>query len=118
MNKCDLADGASHTPGKFLQISAHNGHGVEALLKHMAEALGEIPAAEEGLLVTSQRHRQQLEQAREHLLRGRGLLDNAMSLDLAAMEWRQAWSCLGEILGLGDVEHILDRVFLQFCIGK
>jgi len=118
MNKCDLSDQASDIPEKFLRISAHNGEGIETLLKHMAEALGEMPAAEEGLLVTSQRHRQLLEQAREHLLSGGALLDDAMSLDLAAMEWRQAWSCMGEILGLGDVEHILDRVFSQFCIGK
>lgn len=117
-NKCDLTGEVSGMPEIFLRISAHNGEGVEALLTHMADVLGEIPAAEEGLLVTSQRHRQQLEQAREHLLRGSSLLGDAMSLDLAAMEWRQAWSCMGEILGLGDVEHILDRVFSQFCIGK
>jgi len=34
------------------------------------------------------------------------------------MEWRRAWSALGEILGIGDVEFILDKVFSEFCIGK
>jgi len=46
------------------------------------------------------------------------LLGSSEQLDLAAFEWRQAWSCLGEILGIGDVEHILDRIFSEFCIGK
>jgi tRNA modification GTPase len=38
--------------------------------------------------------------------------------DLVALEWRRAWTSLGEILGIGDVELILDRVFSEFCIGK
>jgi len=118
MNKCDLVGKALVIPENFLLISARSGEGVNALLDHLAAQLGETPAGEECLLVTSRRHRQQLERTREHLLRGARLLGDAMSLDLVALEWRQAWSCMGEILGLGDVEHILDRVFSQFCIGK
>jgi len=123
MNKCDLAvadnsDNTQKIPENFLHISADSGSGVEALLARMAELLGEIPAGEEGLLVTSKRHRQQLLSSKEHLLHGRALLGDAAKLDLVALEWRQAWSCLGEILGIGDVEHILDRIFSEFCIGK
>ncbi|MDQ6987987.1 MAG: GTP-binding protein, partial [Mariprofundaceae bacterium] len=123
MNKCDLAatdssDNAQKVPDNFLQISADNGSGVDVLLARMAELLGEIPSAEEGLLVTSKRHRQQLLNTKEHLLHGRALLGDAAKLDLVALEWRQAWSCLGEILGIGDVEYILDRIFSEFCIGK
>ena len=118
MNKCDLVDGAHGFPERYCMISAHSGEGVESLLSHLAELLGEIPADEEGLLITSRRHRQQLERARNHLISGEEMLGDAMSLDLIALEWRQAWSCMGEILGIGDVEHILDRIFSQFCIGK
>jgi tRNA modification GTPase len=39
-------------------------------------------------------------------------------LDLVAMEWREAWASFGSILGIGDVDAILDRVFSEFCIGK
>ncbi len=123
MNKCDLlaADGSGGVqpiPDCFLRISADSGAGVDDLLARMAALLGEIPAGEEGLLVTSKRHRQQLLSTKEHLLRGRTMLGDAEKLDLAALEWRQAWSSLGEILGIGDVEHILDRIFSEFCIGK
>lgn len=128
MNKCDLAGSDLMNldlmgqdlaiPDDVLRISASTGDGVDALLQRMAELLGEIPAGDEGLLVTSRRHRQQLERAREHLISGRALLGSSEQLDLAAFEWRQAWSCLGEILGIGDIEHILDRIFSEFCIGK
>lgn len=118
MNKCDLDTVPHAFPERCHCISAITGKGVEELLQHLAVLLGDVPAGEEGILVTSQRHRQQFERAREHLLSGEALLRDAMSLDLVALEWRQAWSCLGEILGVGDVEHILDRVFSQFCIGK
>ncbi len=118
MNKCDLVDDMRSLPERYRVISAHSGEGVEQLLTHVAAQLGEIPADEEGLLVTSRRHRQLLVRARSHLISGGGMLGEAMSLDLVALEWRRAWACMGEILGIGDVEHILDRVFSQFCIGK
>ena len=117
MNKCDAA-GQQGFPEHFLGMSAQTGKGVEALLDRVAQLLGDIPSGEEGLLVTSRRHRQLLERSREHLVRGQALLGDAMQLDLLALEWRQAWSSMGEILGIGDDEHLLDTVFSQFCIGK
>jgi len=118
LNKCDLVRDPKGFPEGAHLVSAHTGQGVEALLEHLAVLLGDVPSGEEGLLITSRRHQQLLEQAREHLLRGERLLGDSMSLDLLALEWRQAWSRMGEILGIGDVEHILDHIFSRFCIGK
>ncbi|MDQ6972429.1 MAG: tRNA uridine-5-carboxymethylaminomethyl(34) synthesis GTPase MnmE, partial [Mariprofundaceae bacterium] len=105
-------------PGKFILISVHDGSGMDQLINGMAVFLGDIPEGEEGVLVSRQRHRQLIDRARSHLLAGRGLLGEASMLDVAALEWRQAWTCLGEVLGMGDVEHILDKIFSEFCIGK
>jgi len=118
MNKVDLVSDRSVWPDGFLPISAATGEGVAALMRAMAEHLEAVPAAEEGVLVTRERHRRLLESARQQLEAGLSVLGDAASLDLAALEWRGAWSALGEILGLGDVEDILDRVFAEFCIGK
>ncbi len=118
MNKCDLLDDCSTISNEFIPVSAHNGAGMDVLLEQLARHLDVVPAGEEGLLVTRERHRQLLAQARTHALQGCSLLGGAAQLDLVALEWRQAWSALGEILGIGDVEHILDRVFSEFCIGK
>lgn len=118
MNKSDLTDRKGDFPSRYHLISAHSGQGIKALIDSLASRLGEIPAAEEGVLITSSRHRRQIELAKERLLSGAALLCDETSMDLVAMEWRGAWSCMGEILGLGDIEHILDRVFSEFCIGK
>jgi len=118
MNKCDLLDKGTAVSNKFIPVSAHNGAGIDALLERLAQHLNVVPAGEEGLLVTRERHRQLLARAREHALQGCSLLNGAVRLDLAAFEWRQTWSALGEILGMGDVEQILDRIFSEFCIGK
>ncbi len=118
MNKCDLLDKRTAIPDMFIPVSALSGEGVDGFLAAMAQYLGDTPAGEEGALVIRERHRQLLDQTRSHLLRGRALLGEEAKLDLVALEWRQAWSALGEILGMGDVEHILDRIFSEFCIGK
>ena len=76
------------------------------------------PVQEEGLLVTCERHRLALQQARKSLLHGLTLLEDEGRLELVALEWRRAWSSLGEIPGIGDIDYILDRVFSEFCIGK
>ncbi|MDQ6958908.1 MAG: tRNA uridine-5-carboxymethylaminomethyl(34) synthesis GTPase MnmE [Mariprofundaceae bacterium] len=118
MNKCDLLEDCSTISNEFIPVSAHHGVGMNVLLEQLAQHLDVVPAGEEDILVTRERHRQLLVQARMHVLQGCSLLGEAAQLDLVALEWRQGWSALGEILGIGDVEHILDRIFSEFCIGK
>jgi len=118
MNKCDLPGDGSIFPNDFIPVSAYNSTGMGVLIKQLAQHLDAVPAGEEGLLITRERHRQLLMQAREHGLQGCSLLDSTVQLYLFAFEWRQAWSSLGEILGLGDMDQILDRIFSEFCIGK
>lgn len=118
MNKCDLARCPPNLSDNYLKISAKNNEGIELLLTQLAAQLGDNLTQEEDLLVTNRRHRLQLEYARSHLISGAGMLGDTMVLDLVALEWRRAWSCLGEVVGIGDVEHVLDAVFSQFCVGK
>ena len=118
MNKIDLQPCADALPEGWLHVSALTGFGVDRLLSELARILGENPAAEEDLLVTRRRHEQGLRRACESLERGLMMLGDAAELDLVALEWRQAWGALAEILGIGDLEPILDRIFSEFCIGK
>lgn len=117
MNKCDMLDPAS-LPDGFLQISVRKNDGIEALRDRLAVLLGEETVGEESLLVTRARHRRALEQVKQSIEAGMAQLGDESQMDLVALEWRRAWAALGEILGLGDVEVILDRVFSEFCIGK
>jgi len=118
MNKCDLVDDYTTFPTEFIPVSARDGTGINALMEQLAQHLDAVPAGEEGLLITRERHRRLLARARKHVMRGCSLLGGTAQLDLVAFEWRRAWSLLGEILGVGDMELILDRIFSEFCIGK
>ncbi|MCF7821384.1 MAG: tRNA uridine-5-carboxymethylaminomethyl(34) synthesis GTPase MnmE [Mariprofundaceae bacterium] len=116
MNKTDLMH--EHVGDDFLYISAKDGSGLEQLRDCLGELLGEVAAGEEGVMVTRARHRLALQSTLEHIENGLKMLGPEEHLDLVALEWRRAWTSLGEVLGIGDVELILDRVFSEFCIGK
>ncbi len=116
MNKMDKVDGVDTKD--FLPLSIKQEQGLTTLLKNMATMLGDIDLADEAAMVTSSRHRAALETSLAHIQAGLTMLGREEMIDLTAMEWRRAWSTLGEILGIGDVEFILDKVFSEFCIGK
>jgi len=116
MNKTDLTD--SEWPSHFTPVSVRQGRGLEQISTALADQLGDMSLADEGLLVTCERHRTILVDTVLHLQAGLLMLHNEAQLELVAMEWRSAWGLLGGILGIGDIEHILDRVFSEFCIGK
>ncbi|MDX8401992.1 MAG: tRNA uridine-5-carboxymethylaminomethyl(34) synthesis GTPase MnmE [Mariprofundaceae bacterium] len=116
MNKVDLV--GDPAPDGFLPVSARTGKGMAELCRVMAERLGDIDVGGEDMLVCSRRHATALEDAKREIEAGLALLGDEGALDLVGAHWRRAWSSLGEILGIGDVEHILDRVFADFCIGK
>lgn len=116
MNKIDLEHG--DIPDHFIALSVGQSSGLDLLRDKLASHLGDMDIADEGILVTRERHRAILSDVREHLLLGLLTIHDEDKLELTAMEWRRAWSLLGSILGIGDVEHILDAVFSEFCIGK
>jgi tRNA modification GTPase len=116
MNKMDLA--TQEIPRRYLPISVKSEQGIDVLRDHLATRLGDIDLSEEAVLVTRERHRQALQEALELIEKGLHMLGREDELDLVALDWRRAWSSLGSILGIGDVEYILDRIFTEFCIGK
>lgn len=73
----------------------------------------------EDILITRARHRQHIQAAVEALerfsIRSR---QGIMVVDMAAEELRLAASELGRITGAVDVEDVLDKLFMDFCIGK
>jgi len=116
MNKSDLLN--VEYPAHFIAMSVKEGSGLESLQDQLARLLGDSSLDEGGVLVTRERHRSRLSDALGYAEEGLVTLHDESRLELTAMQWRMAWSSLGEILGIGDVEYILDAVFSEFCIGK
>jgi tRNA modification GTPase len=110
--KADLAP--PHTAD--LAVSALTGAGIPSLLDRI-EKEAETALGQGDAVVTRERHRSALTRAREALERaGHALADSRT--ELAAEDARLALRALGEITGRVDVEHVLDRLFASFCIGK
>ncbi len=116
MNKTDIVH--PQCPEYFVPVSVREKVGLELLMDRLAEHLGDIHLSEDNVLVTCERHRVLLNETLEHLHLARETIGDQEKMDLTAMKLRNAWGALGGILGIGDVEYILDRVFADFCIGK
>ena len=71
----------------------------------------------EDILITRERHRQNLEKCVEHLQTFEEKND-LEEFDKASEDLRLAIRHLGRITGKVDVEEILDSIFNDFCIGK
>jgi len=119
MNKLDLISPdilPSFADRLFLSIAS--GVGMEQLVEKIALKLGENDLGGEDVFVTSERHRLAIASSLTSIQEAEHLMFGEETVDLSALSLRQAWTSLGEILGIGDVEYILDRVFSEFCIGK
>lgn len=100
-----------------LQVSAASGEGIPELIDRLAaEAEGALGGGD--AIVTRERHRKALERAYTGVVGAREMLETGGPLELAAEEVRLACRAVGEITGRVDVEHMLDRLFSSFCIGK
>lgn len=102
-----------------LEISAKTGNGILELKKRMKEeVLSDQDLDTTGILVTSTRHRDALQKAREHISSALQALDDGMTGDFLSIDLRAALQDLGTITGEITNEDVLDSIFSRFCIGK
>ncbi len=96
----------------YLEVSALSGAGLEELKAAIKSRL--LAGAREGeVWITSERHRQALEEARGHLLEGRDAPEDLLGMSLEA-----ASRSLARITGEEVGEEVIARVFANFCVGK
>jgi tRNA modification GTPase len=117
-NKIDLVDAAGRPPDageRGFEISATSGTGVDGLVAALADYAETVLA--EPAVVTRERHRVVLREARDALARALAERPHGRE-DVIAEELRLAARALGRLTGRVDVEDILDVIFRDFCIGK
>ncbi len=113
-SKSDLA-----APGEGrLAVSAATGEGLDALATAVVARLGGAEADSGELVIARQRHRVALERAAAALGDASDALRTGAPFELASVDVREAAMALGELLGQGTIEEVLDRLFASFCIGK
>jgi tRNA modification GTPase len=96
-----------------LVISVRTGEGLDQLCDRIRDQLGIADPGPDGFSVRA-RHLDALEQVQRHLVR----IEPHQTPDLIAENLRLAAAALDELLGRGDHEALLGRIFSGFCIGK
>ncbi|HET7457206.1 MAG TPA: tRNA uridine-5-carboxymethylaminomethyl(34) synthesis GTPase MnmE [Gemmatimonadaceae bacterium] len=116
-------DPTPHTPHPVVSVSAETGAGLRELLAAVGGALaaryGTPSPSQESPLVTRERHRRALAEAREEVAGFRAAwAEGALPAPVAAVHLRAAAHALEELIGVVDTEDVLGRVFASFCVGK
>jgi tRNA U34 5-carboxymethylaminomethyl modifying GTPase MnmE/TrmE len=121
-NKIDLVSGLTYKnfdgfQSKQFGVSCLSGEGLEQVVQALGKII-ESPARGENILVTHQRHHQELEIAEGCLQRLQKLIHSGESMELWAEELRESLLALGRIRGQNLPASAFEEIFSKFCIGK
>lgn len=72
----------------------------------------------EGLITTNTRQIGEITKAKELLVKAKQNFQKKLSLEFIALDMKLALDCLGRITGESIDNAILEKIFLEFCIGK
>jgi tRNA modification GTPase len=113
--KVDLADAR-----EGVAVSVVTGQGIGELRRAAAERVfaDRLGLADLEPALTRARHREALSRAQDELAQAIPQLGRRGDSVLAAQHVREATAALDELLGVVDIEEVLDRVFGSFCVGK
>ncbi|PSQ91258.1 MAG: tRNA uridine-5-carboxymethylaminomethyl(34) synthesis GTPase MnmE [Proteobacteria bacterium SW_6_67_9] len=103
--------------GAEIAVSVATGAGLDALTRHLRDALGADPAGTDAFSAR-RRHLEALECADDELAAAEAELAADAGAELAAERLRGAQEALGRITGRVTTEDLLGEIFSRFCIGK
>jgi tRNA modification GTPase len=118
LNKSDLPENSDWKDFHALRISCLTGEGLPELQKEILTRITKQNLKPESTLAINTRHRDCLRRALESCDRAAAAQTQGLSPEYAAIHLNEALGAVGEVIGVVDVEQILDSVFSQFCIGK
>ncbi len=99
--------------------SARTGEGIDRLCQQTIQLLrGGAPRETEGVIVTTLRHKEALDEALGALQNAEFALEARASSEFVAEYLRVASASLGRIVGEVTTEDLLGEIFSRFCIGK
>jgi tRNA modification GTPase len=118
LNKSDLPEDSDWKDFPALRISCVTGDGVLDLQREILARIRQQNLRPESPLAINTRHRDCLRRTLESCDRAQTALGEGLSAEYIAVDLDEALRSVGEVIGVVDVEQILDSVFSQFCIGK
>src|SRR3954462_1865712 len=118
LNKSDLPEDKDWKDFPALRISCATEEGLPQLKAEILTRIRQQNLRPESAIAINTRHRDCLRRALESCDRARTAVGARLSGEYVAVDLDQALRAVGEVIGVVDVEQILDSVFSQFCIGK
>jgi len=118
LNKSDLPEDKDWKSFPALRISCLTGEGLPELQTEILARIRQQNLRPESAVAINTRHRDCLRRALESCDRAGAAMGEGLSAEYIAVDLDQALRAVGEVIGIVDVEQILDSVFSQFCIGK
>ena len=117
-NKADLVKNKDHYKDESFIISCKTKQGIDLLIEGLSSEVKILTSVSDMAVAPNRiRHMNHLRATKESLEEA---LKEAKKgkLEIAADFTRAASISLGRIVGLVDIEDVLDEIFLGFCIGK
>jgi len=118
LNKSDLPEDSDWNNFTALRVSCMTGEGLPELQKEILARITKQNLRPESTVAINARHRDCLRRALESCDRAGTALGQRLSPEYVAVDLNEALRAVGEVIGVVDVEQILDSVFGQFCVGK
>lgn len=103
-----------------VQVSVVTGRGLDTLRRRVAEQCfsGLRNAGDDAPVLTRARQARAVGRAADEVRAFSMALDAGVPAEFAAAHLRTAETALEEVVGLVEVDDVLDRVFRNFCVGK
>ena len=118
LNKSDLPEDKDWKDFPALRISCATGDGIPLLKEELLARIRQQNLRPESAIAINIRHRDCLRRAMEACDGAHTAMREGLSSEYIAVDLDQALRAVGEVIGVVDMEQILDSVFSQFCIGK
>ena len=124
LNKCDLdkkinLEDFGEDIENIAQVSAKNDSGMESLYDLIYNMFvdGQV-SIENTALISNARDMLSLKNTKEHMLSAIKTIENGMTEDMAAIDIKECYVYLGQVIGETVEDDVVDRIFSQFCLGK
>ena len=100
-------------------ISSKTGEGIVELKERIEEIFNITDIdSEESRIIVNERHKDLLEKARNSVIKAKEIAGMGESLDVAAIDIKEATEMLGNITGKSASSDVVNKIFEKFCLGK
>ena len=100
-------------------ISSKTGEGIVELKNKIEEIFNVSDIdGEQDRVIVNERHKDLLERANISIMKAKKIAEIGESLDIAAIDIKEATEMLGNITGKNASADVVNKIFEKFCLGK